>query len=600
LLFSSNSFATTNHFQAFDVWPEVGDRYFLTIPSSQGLYQNQYAFELSNSFIYRSLDLLNSAGTARVGSIISYAFAHFISAGFGITDFWQAGLILPIFSQARFTDPIVTPTPAAVNIMRVGDLKFTTKLRVINNVQHRWGLAFEPFVTIPLKGDQKFLGEGKVTGGVKAIGDFLITEKIRAALFAGVQFQRDQVLVSNIDYQHRLLGGLGFSGDVRKGMTLAIESQASAALNHFSNQNLIPLEIVGDASWDIGDSGFKMSAGGGTCLLCGTRAAHVRGFLNIGYRRVSVNYKSKKKAEEKMTLVTLGKITENQLLAEQIVELKEKCPANPAEYNPQIHDPACLRYFKIKESIVILTGPTSNAKFTEVFLKLKKNCPADPKDFDPEKHDAGCPKYFALKEEIVSLTGEQGEEKFTEVFLKLKKNCPADPKDFDPEKHDASCPKYFELNKKILPLMAKTDEEREVVEYILQGGNRDGDGISENSITFTKGEVRTLAPVHFAFDKVDLTPKAKSILNDLSDALIRHSEIHKLEIVGHADPIGTLEANQRISLKRAQVVSEYLMLRGVPEELKLVPMGVGDKQPVAPNNTPQGRRENRRVEFLTK
>jgi outer membrane protein OmpA-like peptidoglycan-associated protein len=70
----------------------------------------------------------------------------------------------------------------------------------------------------------------------------------------------------------------------------------------------------------------------------------------------------------------------------------------------------------------------------------------------------------------------------------------------------------------------------------------------------------------------------------------------KLEISGHTDNTGSLRINQRLSRDRAKAVVDYLVNLGISPEM-LISQGYADTQPVAPNNTAQGREKNRRVEF---
>lgn len=70
----------------------------------------------------------------------------------------------------------------------------------------------------------------------------------------------------------------------------------------------------------------------------------------------------------------------------------------------------------------------------------------------------------------------------------------------------------------------------------------------------------------------------------------------KLEISGHTDNTGSLRINQRLSRDRAKAVVDYLVKRGINSEM-LVSQGFADSQPVAANDTADGRRQNRRVEF---
>jgi len=70
----------------------------------------------------------------------------------------------------------------------------------------------------------------------------------------------------------------------------------------------------------------------------------------------------------------------------------------------------------------------------------------------------------------------------------------------------------------------------------------------------------------------------------------------KVEVQGHTDNIGSESSNQKLSEKRAEVVKNYLVARGVKaDRIKVV--GYGEKNPIADNKTADGRAMNRRIEF---
>lgn len=70
----------------------------------------------------------------------------------------------------------------------------------------------------------------------------------------------------------------------------------------------------------------------------------------------------------------------------------------------------------------------------------------------------------------------------------------------------------------------------------------------------------------------------------------------KIEISGHTDNIGSFDKNLELSQQRAQAVADYIIDKGV-EQARITPIGKGYSEPVADNNTPDGRQKNRRVEF---
>ena len=70
----------------------------------------------------------------------------------------------------------------------------------------------------------------------------------------------------------------------------------------------------------------------------------------------------------------------------------------------------------------------------------------------------------------------------------------------------------------------------------------------------------------------------------------------KVEISGHTDNVGNDTDNQKLSLERAEAVKKVLMSLGCDSK-KLITVGFGKTKPIAPNTTPEGRQQNRRVEF---
>lgn len=110
----------------------------------------------------------------------------------------------------------------------------------------------------------------------------------------------------------------------------------------------------------------------------------------------------------------------------------------------------------------------------------------------------------------------------------------------------------------------------------------------------TNGRVRLL--VFFDFDKATLQPASYPELNR-AVALMKANPIMRVEIAGFTDAQGTDSYNKDLSQRRANAVREYLVRQGV-EGSRLTAVGYGEENPVASNDTEEGRAENRRVEFV--
>jgi len=111
-----------------------------------------------------------------------------------------------------------------------------------------------------------------------------------------------------------------------------------------------------------------------------------------------------------------------------------------------------------------------------------------------------------------------------------------------------------------------------------------------------RGLVVTMADVLFDTGQFTLRPAAREKLAKLSGIVIAHPGL-KLAAEGHTDSTGGADFNQKLSVKRAEAVVQYLGGQGIPND-NLNAAGFGDTRPIAPNNTSAGRQQNRRVELI--
>jgi uncharacterized protein (TIGR03382 family) len=104
------------------------------------------------------------------------------------------------------------------------------------------------------------------------------------------------------------------------------------------------------------------------------------------------------------------------------------------------------------------------------------------------------------------------------------------------------------------------------------------------------------APIEFYFDTAIMRPGAEVYLQQVYDVMKNHPEVLKMEVQGHTSNEGGPEYNQRLSNDRAKAVVKWLVDRGIDAK-RLVPMGYGLQQPLAPNDAEGNRQRNRRVQF---
>jgi outer membrane protein OmpA-like peptidoglycan-associated protein len=104
-----------------------------------------------------------------------------------------------------------------------------------------------------------------------------------------------------------------------------------------------------------------------------------------------------------------------------------------------------------------------------------------------------------------------------------------------------------------------------------------------------------LRGINFDFDKSDIKPEFVPVLDEAVEILKKHPDTNVI-IEGHTDWIGTEKYNQGLSERRAASVCKYLVEKDISKN-SLETVGYGETNPIADNNTPEGRSMNRRVVF---
>jgi len=121
-----------------------------------------------------------------------------------------------------------------------------------------------------------------------------------------------------------------------------------------------------------------------------------------------------------------------------------------------------------------------------------------------------------------------------------------------------------------------------------------------NSILATRdsarGLVANMSDVLFRSGSYELAPGARERLAKVSGIILAYPSLH-VSVEGHTDSVGGDEYNQSLSELRAQSVRDYFVQQGIASS-SIESHGYGKTQPIASNDTPEGRQQNRRVELV--
>jgi outer membrane protein OmpA-like peptidoglycan-associated protein len=153
-------------------------------------------------------------------------------------------------------------------------------------------------------------------------------------------------------------------------------------------------------------------------------------------------------------------------------------------------------------------------------------------------------------------------------------------------------PKERELEEKELELQRKEDELDRQRQELEEARKQLRLEESAQSVT-----IRLEGDVLFDTGKARLRPEAQAALEKVAIVLAQFPGA-SVEINGHTDSRGGREMNLDLSEKRAVAVSEFLKKRAELAGLNFTTNGFGEGKPIASNDTPQGRQQNRRVEIV--
>lgn len=102
--------------------------------------------------------------------------------------------------------------------------------------------------------------------------------------------------------------------------------------------------------------------------------------------------------------------------------------------------------------------------------------------------------------------------------------------------------------------------------------------------------------VQFAVNSSRILSESYPVLDEVADKIASAPDIRRIRIEGHASSDGNDDRNMKLSADRAAAVRKYLIKAGIAEDM-LESEGYGETQPIADNDTPEGREANRRVEL---
>jgi len=124
---------------------------------------------------------------------------------------------------------------------------------------------------------------------------------------------------------------------------------------------------------------------------------------------------------------------------------------------------------------------------------------------------------------------------------------------------------------------------------IAEGGVKFYDRVMEDGKIIASG-------IRFDVGKASLKPESMGIINEVVDMMKEHPDL-RFSVEGHTDSDGNDDLNMELSDKRAETVKSTMISMGIAAE-RLESKGLGESMPITDNSSPEGKANNRRVEFV--
>ncbi len=199
---------------------------------------------------------------------------------------------------------------------------------------------------------------------------------------------------------------------------------------------------------------------------------------------------------------------------------------------------------------------------------------------------------------VKDIKGIKGVRDVTLTYSELKLTDEVMPIDNEEEKEDMS--PVEEANSEAVEALVEVTTEATDTTAENEG---EVDEVNETDAKEQEAQVTTILDgfntanvLEFDYKTTELTEASKGALKLYAAELAPYNEVN-LVIVGHTDSVGGVDSNMTLSFARAQTVVEELISGGVAKE-RLLAVGKGETEPIASNETEEGRKQNRRVEIL--
>jgi outer membrane protein OmpA-like peptidoglycan-associated protein len=590
---------------------------FATTYTARQLPGMRFGADLTLGYAFRPFQMsrLNEDGSlSRESALVEHLASGQLGLAMGFTNWFELRVAMPVVQITSGDDTSLADVNAATGF-GVGDLTTEFRFRPLGE-DKGVGIAIDPFVSFPTGNKGALLSDGVVTlGGRAAISGQVSVIHLAAhvgykARFGGSTLLDRVAIDDEVSYGagvglYALPDTLRLNAEIVGG---AVVGDARAIITQTGTTSALhlPTEALGSI-WYRHPSGFALLVGGGAGLTPAPGVPAARAFLTVGYAPAGepdadddqiVNRLDNCKfdAEDRDGFEDENGCPDPDNDGDGIRDVKDECDDDKEDFDGFEDADGCPdpdndgdRIFDLEDQCD--DEPEDMDRFQDKdgcpdidndvdgLLDVHDSCPDQAEDVDGDQDEDGCPESDRDKD------GDGNPDHVDE--------CPTEPEDKDGFKDEDGCPDPDNDVDGILDPVDLCPNEPEVF-----NGNRDDDGCPDDTMAILQGDrIIILDKVFFFTGEDTIMPKSYPVLDAVLSTLTQNPQVKKVRIEGHTDSDGSDTYNEALSQRRATSVMNYLVQRGI-EPGRLEPVGYGEARPITTNRTPEGREENRRVEFI--
>jgi OOP family OmpA-OmpF porin len=282
----------------------------------------------------------------------------------------------------------------------------------------------------------------------------------------------------------------------------------------------------------------------------------------------------------------------------------DKCPDEAEDFDGFEDEEGCVDKDNDGDGVLDASEWDADRRiWINVDTKAGLDCRNEVEDADGFEDEDGCVDKDNDNDGILDAKDfDEASRTWSNLDQKDGKDCRGEPEDFDKFEDTDGCPELDNDQDTIADTSDSCpgDDTDVVNSKEDMDGDADTDGCPDLAVKLDPCAIKLDGKIMFdtakhGLDSKKYVEKNYKLLDDVVTVLNQNPDI-TIEIGGHTDSKGSTSSNRKLAERRVKSVREYLISKGI-KDTRVTAVGYGEDRPIDTNLTPEGRENNRRVEF---